>query len=240
MKKLLVMFLLLGLGAVANAATPTPTFTPSPTYTPTYTPTQVAIINVNVGHIFKSYADLKQNDGVTAALTSSAPGSASIYLAQQLSQTCAIFSTGTAIARFVVLIPNDYKSNLRLYGIMNPSTTGDTTTAFCTNVQVQRLNALTSTALTATYMGVTLNVQSGAFTGSDPLTLTTQASYLMQDSRYSLVYLPISATVLGPGPSGFKPGDTLNFQIVKAGGTTTATALLGVDLEYNYIFGRHP
>ena len=74
MKKLLVMFLLLGLGAVANAATPTPTFTPSPTYTPT----QVAIINVNVGHIFKSYADLKQNDGVTAALTSSAPGSASI------------------------------------------------------------------------------------------------------------------------------------------------------------------
>ena len=239
MKKLTsLIFLLLAL-AIGTASASTPTNTPTLTPTLTPLPTPVYILDDHLTRDNIKPTDLKATDGVTGPVTTPSPGSLSPYLAQVLSQTSAVFTTNTACTgRFTWIVPNNYYNNLKLYAVGNANTIGDTTTAFCVNVQVAPRNGLTSTALTSTYMGVTLDVQSGVYSGTDPLTLTTQAGWLMLDSRWSRFYLPVSATL---GTTGtLHPGDQLNFQVIHASGTTTAVSMSRLVVEYNYKQGILP
>jgi hypothetical protein len=104
---------------------------------------------------------LLQDDGVSALVTTPVPGAATIWLAQSQSQTAAVFSTGTAVARWNYVMPNDYKQfskGFKAYAYIVDSGSA-TTVAFKMDIAVQHFGYLTSTAYVCA--GPTVNIKPG-------------------------------------------------------------------------------
>lgn len=220
MKKLL--FALLILAGVANAATPTFTITPSSTPTPTATPTPVAMKDKNMVREYFTFNALKQDDGVTGLLTYSANVANSVYVLQQGSYTAAAFSTMSAAARFQFTVPNDYQNSLRFYAYGNMSVVGVTTTSLIVNVSHVGFNKLTST--TQVYPGASTNIM-------------TQNFCPLQDGGMSRFALPLSQTVATQG--FFKQGDLVNVEISRSAGTTGVLNIFEIEAEYQLYPGRN-
>lgn len=230
MKKILFA-LLLGFAGVASAATPTNTITPSVTptltstltITPTPTRTNTPVMSFAAGQsrVFVQSIDFRQTDGVSSPLTYAAAGGTDIWLAQTLSFTGAVFGTGTAAARWQLVVPGDYMRNagLWVYGIN--STLTNTVQVQC-NVAKVSMNTLTSTA--SVYLGVTTNVQ-------------TQFVGPLLGGRLSRVWIPLSGTVKNYGV--LKPGDTLNFDFQRFGSSGNFT-VLQAEFSYDCNFPLRP
>lgn len=227
MKKLVLICLaLLGLAMVAQAATPTPTFTPTPTATPTmyYPPFPLPDNLAHPGIRLIMPIDFFMVDGLTRLTATVAAGATFPWLAQSMSFTSAVFSTGTCSARFGMIMPNNYdpdKFPLKLWAYMQESdSTAASTTAFCVNFTKLHYDRLTSTAVT--FLGTTVSVQAMARNG-------------LKDSMISLVQLPVPT-----GVSQVAAGDLLGFQLIRAGGTAGNVSIFAIEPEYDPRWMKQP
>lgn len=197
MKKFLILALML-LGPRLVLAS-TPTVTPTSTVTPTFTPTPSAQFDASLGRDYIYPNAIFNNDGVTlaSAVTTPVPGGAGLWVAQSLSQTTFVLSTGTAGARWS-------------YGIR-----GD----FAKGVNAPNMNvwAYCSTTATATAFTVTLNVARRSMNNLYPqgqtvylgsaTSITNQLTNSSITAKVLRVKLPLSSS------ARFQTGDQLNFDL---------------------------
>lgn len=226
MKKILLA-LLLGFAGIASAAptdTPTVTLTPTPTFTPTPTRTNTPVNSIDgqKGHIYIQAPQFTLSDGVTRPVTTPVAGSTSIWLAQTLSATCAVFSTNTASARIQFTVPADYMRGGSLWLHGYDSVTYSTTVVIQADLSRMSIGSLTSTA--NVYVGLTQNVQ-------------TQFTGRLNNARYSRTWIPLSGTV---GTSGtLKPGDMINVLIQRSGAVGDLN-VFAADFEYAVNYPYRP
>lgn len=211
---------LLALSASVYAATPTPTFTP----TPTATPSPAAVLNPEGARMMVYPNAIYANDGVTlaSAQTTPQPGAAAPWLEQSVSRTAFVLSTGSAKARFSVVLPNDYDRFLRVF-------------------------AYASTTATVQALTVTLNVARNAFNGDTSVTRSAKVftgtatdmtlSYPgLQEASTKVVRAKLPLTY----SADYKAGDLLSFDLQRTGGTTTDLYIYAIELEYDYKWLRKP
>jgi hypothetical protein len=165
---------------------------------------------------------LLQDDGVSALVTTPVPGAATIWLAQSQSQTAAVFSTGTAVARWNYVMPNDYKQfskGFKAYAYIVDSGSA-TTVAFKMDIAVQHFGYLTSTAYVCA--GPTVNI-------------TVQGLSKRWPSRMSRVLLPMPLPLTYTASvEDIKPGDQLNFQLTRVGGVTGNISISHIEIERDF------
>ncbi len=219
---ILAVMMLATLGHAASTYTPTwtptatLTYTPSPTFTPTRTNTPVRGYGQTGRVIVQSQAFL-QADAITVPGVSVLAGDTTVWKAKYLSNTVAVFSTGSASATFQLTVPADYMRNgsLWLYAV---NTTVTNTVTVQADIARISMGNLTSTA--TVFVGPATNVQ-------------TQFIGRLYDSRWNRVWIPLSGTV---GTSGvIKPGDTLNILLARTGASgnfNVATAEFEYDVNY--------
>ena len=221
MKKLLIA-VLLGLSASVFAATdtPTPTFTP----TLTWTPTPISIISGSTSRVVVDAVDVCANDGVVlaSAVTTPLPGAAAPWLAQSMSFTAAVMSTGSAKCRIQFVLPNDYQRFLSLY-------------------------AYASTTATPQTLTMTLNLKRQAFGASSSATYT--AKVLLGTATSMLLTYPglqgastkmVRAKLPLPTCNDCKAGDLINVDVQRSGGTTTDLYIYRFEAQYDAKQGIKP
>ncbi len=226
MKKYLFL-LFMAVAGFAHAVTDTPTFTPTitPTFTPTptWTPSPTGALNQNMAHEYISPRRFVQDDGVTIGGTSALPGATSFWYAQFMSQTVAVISTGTAAVRWDYVMPSDYKQwskGFKAYAYIY-DTASSTTVAFTMNIYGQHFNQLTSTAWAMT--GTAKNI-------------TTQGLSKRWPSMMSRVLLNTPGQLTtAAGVNNVKPGDLLNFELVRTAGTSGNIYIGAIEIERDYL-----
>jgi len=226
MKKIFLA-LLMALGVQAHAVatdTPTQTLTPTPTFTPTPTRTNTPVntIDGTKGHVYIQAPQFLLSDGVSRPATTPVAGSTTVWLAQTLSATCAVFSTNTAAARIQFTVPADYMRGGSLWLHGYDSVTYSTTVVIQADLSRMSIGALTSTA--NVYVGLTQNVQ-------------TQFTGRLNNARYSRTWIPLSGTV---GTQGvLKPGDMINVLIQRSGAVGDLN-VFAADFEYAVNYPYRP
>jgi hypothetical protein len=222
MKKFLLALMLVSNMAFAATDTPTsthtPTITPTFTLTPTFTPTPIAAFDPNWARDYIYPQDVFATDGVVlaSAVTTPLPGAAAPWVAQSLSRTAFVLSTGSAKARFS-------------YGVQ-----GD----FAKGVNAPNMNvwAYASTTATAVAITVTLNVTRNSMNNLLPAgqlvypgTATSVTSALTGSGTAGKVIrfkLPLSSS------ARFQYGDHLSFDLQRTGGVTTDLNIYRIEVEY--------
>lgn len=229
MKKALVLLLALVLGpklawCVTDTPTDTPTNTPTYTITPTFTPTAtftntpVAQLDANMSRDYIYPGAVYATDGVVlaSAVTTPLPGVSAPWVAQNISSTTFVMSTGSAKVRFS-------------YGIQ-----GD----FAKGVNAPNMNiwAYCSTTSTVAALTVTLNVARRSMNNLYPQggvvylgTATDVTSSFVNSSitgKVLRVKLPLS------GDARFQVGDQLSFDLQRTGGVTSDLYIHRLEVEY--------
>ena len=223
--------------------TPTGTISPSPTYTPA--PKRLKGGNERM-RVYYIPSDTTYADGVTALSNTAQPGSANPWMAQSLSQSVAVLSTGTAEIRQTVIVPWNYRGNARLFAILGAQSQGDSVT-LTVGVNGQRFNDTTQTVGTFSYIappggnyylaGTAQNVMAQVYNNLNPLWSGTTAS-IAQPSVVSRVQLPLPANcawywnALPTQAVTLMPGDIVNFDIKRTSGGAGNVYLY--DLEFDY------
>ncbi len=231
MKKIGLALLLLFVGYSAHADTPTSTATPTSTITPTFTPTPtrtntpVSGFGSQTGRVIVQAQEFLSSDGVTIPVTTPVVG-VGAWLAQTLSYTAYVFSTGTASARIQFTVPADYMrtTGFWLYGY-NSSVTN--TVTLQADVSKVSFGALTSTS--RVYVGTATNVQ-------------TQNTGRMFDARYNRIWIPLNVALYGGGSTGgtaLKAGDLLNILIQRTGASGNL-AVFAAEFEYAVNYPLRP
>ncbi len=217
--KTLVLILSLFVAGVANAAaTATSTITPTFTPTPTYTPSPIAAFNTAYARDYVYPNEVWATNGVVlaSAVTTPLPGDAAPWVAQVVSRTAFVMSTGSAKVRFSWGVPNDYK--------VQPNLNGMNVWAYC------------STTATAAAFTVTLNVSRNPMNNLLPSggivypgTATSITSVLTNTSITGKV---IRAKIPMSSSARFQPGDHVSFDLQRSGGATTDLYVYRMEIEY--------
>jgi hypothetical protein len=214
MKKMFIAALLALLAGSAHAVdTPTPTFTP----TATWTPSPVAVQAQGGSRVMVYPSQVYANNGVVlaSAVTTPLPGNTNPWVAQVVSRTAFVMSTGSAKARVQFVLPKDFDRYMTLYAYASTTATVQSIT-MTINVSKQSFNgSLTNTTGTVVYPG----------------TATAMASVWpgLQSSETKLVRSKLPAADC----SACKAGDLVNVDIQRTGGTTTDLYIYAVEAEYN-------
>ena len=223
----------------------TPTLTPTGTITPsnTFTPSPRSLKNDYRARVYFRPQDLTQDDGVTVLGATPLPGATSSWLAQSVSQTVAVLSTGAAKVRLGMTVPWNYKGSLRLYALMSARTIGDNVT-ITASIMGQSFNHTTLTAGTYSYTappggayaipGAATSVLAGNYACDNPLWDTpvcvvsrVQLPLAVAASYYSNANPLLVAGIINAG-------DTLNFSITRATGGTDNVYIYGLEVQYDF------
>lgn len=217
MKKTLLA-LLFGLAGYAHAVTATPTVTPTNTPTPTFTPTPVAQYDPAMYREFIYPQSIFANDGVVlaSAVTTPLPGDAAPWVAQSVSATAFVMSTGSAKVRFSYGVPGNY--------LARPNTPNMNVWVYC------------NTTATANAMTVTMNVARNPMNNLLPsggtvyvgtaTSITTALAGSSTAGKFLRVKMPM------PSTARFQQGDHLSFDLQRSGGVTTDLYVYRVEIEY--------
>lgn len=224
----------------------TPTLTPTGTLTPSLSPTPgpKQLKSAFRTRIYFPPTDLTQADGITSLGASALPGATSSWLAQSLSQTVAVLSTGAAEVRLATTIPWNYKGDLRLFAIMGVQTAGDSVT-ITANMVGQSFNQTTVTAGTASYLnpagglwylnGTAANVIAGV----QPLAPLWSSTFVI--SRVWMPLNPLSLNYWQANPGGtIQRGDIVNFDIKRTTAGLGNVYIYGFELQYDYAQDAQP
>jgi hypothetical protein len=221
MKKLFLALIAMALPGLAfSAATATPTFTATLTRTPTatFTPSPVAAFDASNYREYTYPQSVWAGNGVVlaSAVTTPLPGATAPWVAQVVSQTAFVMSTGSAQARWTYGIPGNYERKINL-----------------SNMNVWAYVATTATAQTIT---MTLNVsrnpmgnlypQGGIVYPGTATSMTSQFTNSSITGKVLRVKLPLSSS------ARFQAGDQLNFDLRRSGGVTTDVYIYRLEVEY--------
>lgn len=218
--------------------TPTGTISPSPTYTPA--PKQLK--NSARLRLYFRPQNFTQGDGLTVLGATALPGAASAWLAQVLSQTVAVLSTGAAEVRLGMTVPWDFKGDLRLYCLMGAATAGDSVT-ITARIAGQGFNKTTVTAGTFSYQapgGGRYNLNGTA------TNLLTQAADPLWASTLvvSRVLMPLNVAAYSYStsnpPGNIQAGDVLNFDLLRTSGGTDNVYIYSIEVQYDNATGANP
>ncbi|MBU6231522.1 hypothetical protein KGP36_02540 [Patescibacteria group bacterium] len=222
--------------------TPTGTLTPSPTFTPA--PKQLK--NNYRARVYFTPLQLTNGDGKTILTTTADPGGPNAYLAQALSQTVAVLTTGTAEIRLGWTVPWNFKGDLKFFAVMNAASIGDSVT-LTASVAGQHFNETTQTAGTFSYVwpgGLYYMIG----TATNVLTAPYGIGASLQDTPaqiVSRVLVPTNSAV-SASPwnqqigNTIQPGDFLNLDIVRTSGGSGVVNLYGIEAQYDYYSGIQP
>jgi hypothetical protein len=219
--------------------TPTGTLTPSPTFTPA--PKQLKSDQRERYVIYP--VDFTSATGATLLNGTTTTGGTVPWLAQNLSQTCAVLSTGAAEVRMEWVVPRDFKGNLKLYAYCLNTVVGDGV-SLTVSVTGQHFNMTTQSAGTYSYTpppggfyqisGVSTQILAGTYADADPLWDTPV-------QVVSRVHLPTAASLSAyatANPPGYvQYGDLLNIDILKAAGNAGLLYVYDVECQYDYYVG---
>ena len=224
MKKVLALIVALLWGSVAQAATDTPTSTP--TFTPTFTVTPVRQFDHSRARVMAMATDCMNDDQVTRPIPTPLPGSASVYLAQYLSQTSAVLSTGAAKVRISFSVPGNYGGQPKFYAYVATTAAVATSLSLTVNTNVQRFN--NGSVINTPYAGAITNVNAPTYVPGRLINSNTSIVRLL---------LPVSGTAVPVlsglnRPNVLQPGDTVNLDILRGGGTTTDMYVMKFEMEY--------
>lgn len=227
----------------------TPTLTPTGTITPssTFTPSPKQLKSNFRTRLYFVPSDFTQADGVTSLGASALPGSASAWMAQSLSQSVAVLSTGAAEVRLGMTVPWNYKGDMRLFLLMGAQTATDSVT-LTVGVTGQHFNMTTMTAGSFSYTpppggffqlnGTATNVIVGQ-QGIAPLWASTFV--------ISRVFMPANAAVISywtgnptTGLAQIMPGDVLNWDIKRTSGGSGNVFVYNAELQYDYAQDQQP
>lgn len=224
--------------------TQTPTQTPTGTLTPsaTFTPSPKQLKDNEAFRVYFIPSDLTQADGATALSNTALPGSSQAWMAQSLSQSVAVLSTGSAEVRQSMTIPWNYRGRARFFAILGNQSNGDSVTLTC-SVNGQRFNCTTQTVGTYSYTppmggnyylpGIAANVIAGV-QGVAPL-WNGSATGPQVVSRV-MMPLPAScynwATVNPTLATTLNPGDIVNFDIKRTSGGAGNVFIYALEFEY--------
>lgn len=220
MKKMLIAALLALSASLTAASTSTPTFTPTATFTPTpdaSLPTNNARVNIGPAEVFA-------NDGVVKAesVTTPLPGAAAPWVAQSMSMTAAVMSTGSAKARIQFVLPNDYERGLSLYAYASTTSTPQTFT-LTLNLKRQAFNASSSATASAKVLLGTATSMTETWPG-------------LQGAETKVVRAKLPLPVC----SDCKAGDIVNVDIQRSGGTTSNLYIYNFEASYRAAMLRKP
>jgi hypothetical protein len=223
----------------------TPTLTPTGTITPSLSPTPPPV-QLKPNERFRVYfipSDLTQADGISVLGATALPGATSAWMAQSLSQSVAVLSTGTCEVRQTLTIPWNYKGRGELFAVMGNQTTGDSVT-ITASVAGQRFNNTTQTAGVFSYV----QPAGGVYYFPGAATNVISAVYLKRDALYtgsstlpqvvSRVLMPLAANAYmgaNTNPSlaqTFQPGDIVNFDIKRTTGGSGNVYIYGLEFQY--------
>ena len=223
--------------------TPTGTISPSPTFTPA--PKRLKGGNERM-RIYYIPSDLTQGDGVTALSNTALSGANNAWMAQSLSQSVAVLSTGTAEVRQTVIVPWNYRGNARMFAVMQAQSQGDSVT-LTVGVNGQRFNDTTQTVGTFSYIappggfyylaGTATNIMAQAYASQNPLWSGTTTG-ISQPSVVSRVQLPLPANCAyywNTNPTQavtLMPGDIVNFDIKRTSGGAGNVYIYDLEFEY--------
>ncbi len=218
--------------------TPTGTISPSPTYTPN--PQQLK--NKQRLRLYFRPQNLTQADGITSLGASALAGSASAWMAQVLSQTVAVLSTGAAEVRLNFTVPNDFNGDLRVYALMGAATAGDSCT-ITARLAGQSFNHTTVTAGTFSYQapgGGRWNLNG---TATNLLTQPLEP-FWTNTLVISRVLMPLNvAAYASPNanpPGLIQKGDVINLDLLRASGGTDNVYVYSLEVQYNNETGVNP
>lgn len=217
----------------------TPTGSPNTTPTSTYTPSPKQLKYDFRQRIYFIPSDLTQADGVTPLSSTAVAGGTVAWMAQSLSQSVAVLSTGAAEVRQGWTVPWNFKGNLRLYMLMGVQTSGDSV-SITASLTGQHFNCTTITSGTYSYTpppggfyqmsGAATNVIAGV-----------QAFHPLWNFVISRVNMPlnIAATSYWTGnpATGYAqiwPGDVVNFDIKRSTGGLGNVYIYSIEAEYDY------
>jgi len=222
MKKLLLILsmVLPSFGYAAATATFTPTNTPTATRTstPTFTPTPAAGFNNAMAREYIYPNSVWATDGVVlaSAVTTPLPGAAAPWVAQVVSRTAFVMSTGSAKVRWSWGVPNNYRSgvNMSNMNVWAYASTTATASTFTVTLNVARnpMNNL-APAGTTVYLGTATSV-------TNQLTNSSTAGKTLR------IKLPLSSS------ARFQPGDHLSFDLQRSGNTTADLYIYRLEVEY--------
>ncbi len=218
--------------------TPTGTLTPSPTFTP-------APRQLKDDYRYRLYfqpQQFTQADGITALGATPLPGSASAWLAQSLSETVAVLSTGTAEIRLGMTVPWNYRGNSKLFLLMNAQSIADSVT-LTVGVNGQSFNCTTVTVGTYSYFAPSGGVYYMAGTATQVVAgFGGQQVDPLWDTPFqvvSRVLMPLNAAAaayadrnpsLGPT---IQAGDILNFDIKRTSGGNGNVYIYSAEFQYD-------
>lgn len=213
MKKILLALMFM---AGSAFATPTPTVTPTNSPTPTSTPTPIAAFDPQMARDYIMPNEIFANDGVVlaSAVTTPLPGAEAPWVAQNLSRTSFVLSTGTSKVRFSYGVQGDYQKgvnapNMNVWAYASTTATAATIT-MTLNVARYPMNNLAPAGQTV-YLGTATSVTS-AMAGSS--------------TKMMRFKLPLSQS------ARFQYGDQLSFDLQKTGGATTNVSIYRIEVEY--------
>ena len=223
----------------------TPTLTPTGTITPsnTFTPSPRSLKNDYRARVYFRPQDLTQDDGVTVLGATPLPGAANSWLAQSMSQTVAVLSTGAAKVRLGMTIPWNYKGGLRLYALMGAQTIGDNVT-ITASIMGQSFNKTTLTAGTYSYTpptggayaipGAATSILAGRYASDNPLwdTPVCVVSRVQMPLAVAASYYSNANPLLVAGI--IRSGDVLNFSIARATAGVDNVYIYGLEVQYDF------